>query len=231
MSQGSVTTGSKRFSLSTRYAPKRMRTSGKRSARGYSVTRVPRGQGLPKMLSATLRYYNQFAVTTNGSGIGTAVFYANGMFQPQAGATTHQPHYFDQWMGLYDHFRIVSSKCTFTMLSPANTSTYTLAAFLDDDTTPSNSTYYDGMEREGAVFSDKTLLDSEVHKVSINYNAKTVFGLKATTDSQTGSDSANPTEASTFVCHVSGNGNSTYNLSVFITYDAVFTEQRSVVTS
>jgi len=195
------------------------------------VLRVPKGLGLPKMIRNTHRFNLYPNVTMAGTGLAQIVFYANGMFQPQAGATTHQPHYYDQFTALYDHYRVISSKISARVYTRPDTYAYTMTLFIDDDTTPSVTTQNDAQEREGARFFTQTGGMTETVPLSLSWNAKTAFGVKATNDSMFGSASTNPSENQCFVISMVGTPSANYVFQVFIEYTAEWTELATVGSS
>lgn len=204
---------------------KRARSSGR------SVVKVPYGSGLPKQLIGTYRYAYNLTINTDVNGIGNYVVYANGMTQPLAGVVTHQPHYFEEIMKLYDHYRVISSSITVKPRAMASGNTGRLTVFMDDDTTPSNPAKDDAAEREGAL--TRTIENGNLAHTSItkSFNSKNFFGNKAVTDSFYGNVSSNPTENATYVISINGDASAAYVVDIFVDYKAEFTELASVAQS
>jgi len=209
------------------YAPRKKQ----RQYQPNRIARLPKGKALVQQQEVTLRYHHRTAILTGATGVGSALFYANGMYQPQVGAVTHQPHYFDQLMSLYDHFRVTKSKITVTCGTTPDTFDYILSCFIDDDTTPSLALAHDPIERQGSVFAYRPAQTVGTTQVTKYFNAKDTFGVKGMNDSFIGTATSNPDENATFVASVSGSPAVTYVLSVFIEYTAVLSELASVSSS
>lgn len=209
------------------YAPRKKQ----RQSQANRIARLPKGKALVQQQEVTLRYHHRTAFTTSASGVGSVLYYANGMYQPQVGAVTHQPHYFDQLMSLYDHFRVTKSKITVTCGTTPDTFDYILSCFIDDDTTPSLMNAHDPLERQGSVFAYRPNGTTQTTQVTKYFNAKDTFGVKAMNDSFIGTATSNPDENSTFVVSISGSPAVSYTVSVFIEYTAVLSELASVASS
>lgn len=199
--------------------------------KAMTLYRAPKRTGFPPITRRTHRYSVQTTVTCAGSGYIQTVFFANGMYQPQAGVTSHYPHYFNQMATLYNHYRIVSSKCTTYLLNRPDTNNCIVSMFLDDDSTPSINTQYDAFEREGSVIRTNVNGGTTPIQVTKYFNAKKAFGSKATNDSFIGTVASNPSETSTFIIHVQGTPSAAYALLTVVEYDAVWTELKSVAAS
>jgi len=101
---------------------KKRKTAGTKSKTGYSktytsgvttVSKVPRPL-LGVKYKGTLNYYERnFAIDPVAVGVAASyVFSATGLFDPNITSTGHQPNGFDQMMGLYEHYTVISSKIT-----------------------------------------------------------------------------------------------------------------------
>lgn len=200
----------------------------RRRASRSSIVKVPHGSGLPKILRGTYRYAWTGTATTDINGIGAVVYYANGMTQPEAGAATHQPHYFEEIMKLYDHYRVIKSKITVKPRIVPSTNVHRVSLFIDDDTTPSLINYDDAAEREGAVSALVQPGNQNQTKLTKTFNSKEFFGPKAVTDSFYGTHSTNPTENATFVVAVVGDVSAVYKYDILIEYSAEFSELSTV---
>lgn len=194
-------------------------------------------KGLPLQLKATLKYAEYAVLTMSGSGKSSYIFSCNNLFDPNVTGTGHQPHYFDQYMGLYDHYRVSSSRIkvsfynhtTFTP-TPA-TAGCAIALFIDDDATVSLSNQFDEYEREGSI---NTIVTSNLVSPRIlrkKWNAKTAFGVKANGDAMEGTNGASPTEQQYFIIAVQAEPTDIVTVLVELEYDSTFTEQRTVGSS
>jgi len=223
-SQSSIATQSEATGVS--------RKRGTRAKRSNRLVSVPRGRGMPNFMRATLRWYGQTVLSTDTAGLGRVLFSATSLYNPEVGTAVHQPHYFDQYMALYDHYRVENCKLSYQIVfDPDSTHARTLSMFLDDDTTPSVANYWDAHEREGAVFTTIRNGDNGAARLTLSWNAKQQFGSKATNDSMIGTATSEPAETTTFVCGLQGKASVNYTIGVFMEFTAVFTELKTVASS
>lgn len=108
----------------------------KRSNKVYGYTSQAVG---PPTLLRKLRYCTRVNLD---AGIGSAAvhnFKANGLYDPDSTGLGHQPLGFDQYMLMYDHFKVIGSKISVEFSASANNTTTTNrvigAIYLDDDIT------------------------------------------------------------------------------------------------
>lgn len=187
------------------------------------------GLGFPKKCRAFLKYVDTFELAGAAGALQTYKFRCNGMFDPDVTSTGHQPMYFDTYMGIYDHFTVISSKITFKFCAKAtNLSSFRVATDVNDDTTQTAATI-DAIAEQS---SGKVVLvpaGSNNNYVLVNtWNARKWFGgdpLAA--DSLAGSASADPTEQSIYDLSIQAtDATSTVQaiVNVEILYEAVFDE-------
>lgn len=70
------------------------------------------------------KYAELFSINPGAVGVlGTQIFSANGLYDPDITGTGHQPMGFDQIIPFYDHYVVIASKIT-VWFSPRNTNTY-----------------------------------------------------------------------------------------------------------
>jgi len=192
------------------------------------------GKGLPLQLQATQKYAEYISLNISGGGKGVYLFSCNGMYDPNVTGTGHQPHYFDQYSALYNHYRVTRSKIKVTLydhtLSSTGPTTRGLAMciFIDDDATPSLTNQYDEYEREGNV---STVALANVQTAGVlrkAWNAKRAFGVKANGDAMEGTSAAQPVEQQFFVISVQAEPTDIVTILVELEYNATWTEQKSV---
>jgi len=157
------------------------------------LTVIPRGP-FPRRLRNTVVYEDTISISM-ASGTSTPFRCAlNGLYDPNISGVGHQPMYFDQLMGIYKHYHVISSKTT---ISPASVSAnqYMYVFHESDDSTVVYSAY--NAERPGAVtlcgmgayLSGKTLV--------YRYSSFKTFGKESITDPELqGNATANPSELS-----------------------------------
>lgn len=215
---------------------RRRRTARRRRGTLRLKRTVNTGLGFPLKQVKTLRYAELISVTSTTGIIGKYYFSANGLFDPNITGTGHQPLYFDQMMGLYDHYVVIGSKIECRVVpSSANTSPIAMIIMLDDDTTltPTDIT---GVQEQSQANRLRIIHVNEQNRIymSKKFSAKKVWGkgLMANNDLH-GSATANPAEQSYFniVVQTIGATTATVSVEVLITYIAVFFELKDVAQS
>lgn len=68
--------------------------------------------GMPLTRRSYMRYTDRVVVTSTSGTIGTHIFRANSVFDPDLTVAGHQPMGFDQWIQLYNHYVVVGAKIT-----------------------------------------------------------------------------------------------------------------------
>lgn len=100
--------------------------------------------GFPNTRTVKLRYVHTGSLTIS-SGITTQyVFSANSCYDPDQSGGGHQPYGFDQWSLFYNHYIVVGSKATVSVI-PASTNTAVSSGIIhllatDDSTSSLDST-------------------------------------------------------------------------------------------
>lgn len=112
-----------------------------------------------------LRYHTTVTVTVTAGAVGTHVFRANDLFDPDYTGTGHQPMGFDQMMVFYNHFAV--SNCRIIVNITNTASTFMHAGIrLDASATPLTSAdqilefggiTYDAFEAKSTYGASKTL--------------------------------------------------------------------------
>ena len=207
----------------TKYAPK------PKSRSKYPPIVSFKKQPFPAQLWATLRYKATIAVTLSG-GIYTHLFRCNGLYDPDHTGTGHQPLYFDQLMGIYNHYTVAASTVRASFTS-ASSPIGTFSIYIDDDTSASGD---NGGERPGGV-SVMSNNEASVPTLWKKWSAKDTFGpMWRGQDDLVGTSSTDPTELSFFVIgwqSAGYTGGETCALDVLIEYTAVFDELKTVAQS
>lgn len=199
-------------------------------------TTIGKTLGFPKLMKFKHRYC-QLANLTDSGAVGSVAYSCNGMFQPPAAGGGHQPMYFDQVGAIYDHYCVVGSQITWTIV-PGGTAVqnpYRIITWINDDTTTigtvdalSENTFAQVRLCAGGVNPDKIILHQ-------NWSAKKFFGGSVlANDELKGTISANPVEQSWFqIAFRTLDGSSTVSVYVQaeITYTAIWKELKELVIS
>jgi len=144
------------------------------------------------------RYSDLITIDPAAGLTASHLFNANGLFDPNQTGTGHQPYGFDQWMAIYNHYIVESSKITVKFIS-SNISTTSTSIFiggvaLKDDT----SVETDVNTIREAKSSRYTLVPAQEERSVTNYfNKKTIF-RNSEDGVLRGTASANPSETCVF---------------------------------
>lgn len=191
-------------------------------------------QPFPKQYTSRLKYAETVTITLNGSGLGSYLFSANGLFDPNISGTGHQPMYFDQLMTIYNHYTVTASKIKATPLASGTySSIWTLLK--DDDTGINPTGYYTVIERPDSVTTTEVLVSQPAKPLWQSFDARATFGGDPLAqDSLQGTVAANPTEQTYYVVYCNGGTVGALqgvDVLVEIWYDVVFDELTSISSS
>lgn len=92
--------------------------------------------GFPKQIQIKHRYVESNLITTGLGTVGTLQFSCNGMFDPTVAIGGHQPMYFDNANGVYNHYTVLRSKCTVqAIVEGATPASVICGVYIEDDNT------------------------------------------------------------------------------------------------
>jgi len=201
-----------------------------------SFTRYPVG---PNTLLRKLRYVDSVVINAGAGAAVNHFFSANGLFDPDVSGTGHQPLAFDQYIAMYDHYKVLSSKMTIHPLANPSASTadnqQIITIYLDDDTTSivnMNNMIEQGQTSYMVVNSGAS---APPKGLSRTFNSNTFFSNRKASSQLLGTSSANPSEQCFFNISTSplnGSGDPV-SLAVLVVIDYVvsFTERKSLGSS
>ena len=197
-----------------------------------------KGGAFPKKLKTTLRYTTVISLASAGA-TQSYQFSANGIFDPDLTGGGAQPLYFDQLMGIYDHYTVIGSKIKYTIVPNGNglsQAPYRITTWINDDTVTAGT----NMDAIAQQIGSKTRicnggLNPDKIIVSNKWSAKKWFGgsILANNDLQ-GDASKNPTESSVFQLTyraIDGVSTPTFYVLVEILYVTVFQELKDILAS
>lgn len=187
----------------------------------------------------THRYGETGTITTGTAGALSIInFRANGMYDPYATGTGHQPMYFDQMSALYNHWTVIGSKITVTFCQlPDAAGTrppVTVGCFLNDDTTSTGGFY---AILENAQARHKTMTQNTGVPVTIvnKYSAKKNFGGSIVNNSLfIGTIASDPAEQMYYTLFAESSASITACTVMWklrIDYIAVWTELKDLINS
>lgn len=203
--------------------------SRKKKNTGYKIS-LTKQVGLPRQLVVRHRY-SQFERLTSTTGvIQTKNFRCNGMFDPDASATGHQPMYFDQISAIYNHFTVVKSNIKVTFTPEGGSSFAAFGVFINDDTTVT-PTILGCLEQSSAQNGIMTITTSDPQVRRSYWDAVKAFGPSPlANDNLQGSGSADPTEQQVWTIWCGNSTATTVNIAILveIEYTAVWDELKDV---
>lgn len=173
----------------------------------------------------TMKYYSQAMIDPAAATLGTWVFRANDLVDPDYSFTGHQPRGYDQLSPLYDHWVVLGSKITVKMgHTNAEPQVYTLA-LKDTNTLEATSEDY----IEGRYCKYTITPQEKTSQMSMTYNAKSFFSIKNPQDERElhGQIATKPTEVAWYHISVgepSGTNPAASTVTVLIEYFVQFTE-------
>lgn len=98
---------------------KRARRKTYRKRKKYAIMRSP----ISRKLVTKMKYSEGMTINAPSGGVGTYVFRANSLFDPDYTTAGHQPRGFDQLMTLYDHYTVVGCKISVDFVTQSESST------------------------------------------------------------------------------------------------------------
>lgn len=218
-----------------RFSRKRMRMTIRPRRMNVQKRQAKLGKGLPSKIVITHKYVENVNLTSTAGALATYQFSANGMFDPNITGVGHQPMYFDQLSALYDHYHVIGSKATVRIIpGTANEDQYSIAFYMEDDTTVTPSTVAELQETTNAKIKFVAPNYNFTTFMKQNWSAKKTFGGSVmANDSLKGTPAANPAEQSYYTLAVQAGGATTVALNVQweIEYIAVWNELKVIAGS
>lgn len=111
----------RRASTKRKKAPSRSVSAVAKRRKTYNIAttfrqRIPWAPNLaPEAITVRLTYATSYTIS---SGLQfDKIMSGNGLFDPDVSGTGHQPLGFDEWMALYDRYRVLASTCTVTTIN------------------------------------------------------------------------------------------------------------------
>lgn len=199
----------------------------------------------PKSKLVKFKYFD--TVTLDPSAVPNTpakyVFRGNDLYDPDYTGTGHQPMGFDQWMGWYDHFVVISSKITVTFMTDGVQSASTKGSArvgikIDDDASTSAYTQTI-MESNNNRWTFLNTNSNQFARLTMKASTRKFLGRsKVLSDPELkGSTSASPTEGFYYTLFADWPTGDTTNdpgaiqAAVYIEYLAVLIEPKDVTSS
>lgn len=188
------------------------------------------------------KYTEFFTINPAIGSVGSYVFKANDMYDPNYTGVGHQPYGYDQIQQFFNHFQVIGSKITFTVYPGNNTPPMVMGVKLDD-TNSLTSTNVDAILEQPFVkrklISNGSSQSGKDTQITHTFSGPKFFKIapSAFKGNRTymGTSSSSPSEEAYYLCFVGPTNGSTdltsYDCSVEIEYIARFTEPREVAQS
>lgn len=152
-----------------------------------------------------MKYMDNFQFTTSATNNLTSnqAFRANGIFDPDYTGAGHQPLGHDQWNTFYNHYLVVGSKISVTMVpSVATGNGMTLiGCWLTANANLPTTNMTEMMEKNRGMFQLDYLRNTRCKRVVCKYSPRKFFNVKDTKDNLTrigASFGANPSDVAIF---------------------------------
>lgn len=239
----------KRVRRRSRGGPRKRARMG-RPSRNLSLAAYRRGTGFPPTMKLRHTYVTTLTIAPPIDGSLYVLYVScNGLFKPFGGDPTHQVMFFDQMSTLYDHYRVLGSKCTYSIIPrwdnrqvTAQTSNFTWTPFrvlyrLNDDEVESLTDPETIMENSGTrYFVVPPNTTKGAFKARLRYSPRKVFGKRVSIHDQQGTISSNPPEGHFYelgmhALDTAASQGATFVVSIRVDYLAVWSERKEVVNS
>lgn len=208
----------------------------KRKRRDLSL-QVDRPLGKSRL--AKFSYVAQISINPALGSVGGYIFSANDLYDPDVTSTGHQPYGFDQLMQFFNHFTVLGSKCTASLVNGSSTPCILGIQLRDSSTSISGTSPETVLERPDVTYRMSMASGNGAVSVTKNFSASKYFGMKKSAiinDSEyRGNASASPTEQAYYHVFVSPTVSTddvpATNITVRLEYFAVLNEPKVLTSS
>lgn len=107
--------------------------------------------GFPNSIITKIRYCDQIVITSTLGVLGTYLFAANSIFDPDQTGIGHQPLFRDNFANIYNYYVVLGSKITCTFLSDTPAQTPWIVGITGDDNGTSSTVLATRMELNNSV--------------------------------------------------------------------------------
>jgi len=187
--------------------------------------------GFPNQLNATLKYCDYLFMTCVSGVMNTISINANSLYDPYAPTGGHQPMYFDQMMGIYNHWVVLKARMKVTWVGTAASEAPSIVGiYVNDDATVVPPNWRAMCEQSSAK---STVMPSSATDLPVTvwaqpYDAVKVFGPSPQANSELRGDAvSNPSELSCwtlFFSAMDGISTTSSYVKIEVEYDSVFFE-------
>lgn len=185
----------------------------------------------------THRYYETFDMNSIAGSTATYSFRCNNIADPNWTGGGHQPYYYDQMTGVYNHYTVIGSKITLNIAHAASSNTNsTVCVYVNDDSSV-GPTLNSLVETQKAKYLIMPTAQMDPRRLTNTWSMKKQFGSSAgatINPAVSGTTASAPTEESLYsICVFPQNltSNQTYNCQVMISYIVIWSELKDIVGS
>ena len=215
---------------------KRKRFKRRRRYRSRIPTTVLGKSVIPNRMLVRLKYQDTVSITPAAGSIAYHLFSGMSLFDPDYTGSGHQPHGFDQYMLLYNHYTVLGARITVQFMG--GTESYICGIGMEAGTGTTSARQL-RLERPRTIYKVVPSNTGGPGKSTVTYKfgAKKFFGTKAIVgeDTYKGNTGASPTEDAYFhVFAASSDGSNTIGsikAVVSISYIAMLTEPKALTGS
>jgi hypothetical protein len=194
----------------------------------------------PRSTVVKLRYVADVQLTPTTSAVGSYIFRANNLYDPDYSGTGHQPMGFRQWAAFYNHYVVQKSTILAEMTTLAGAEMVFAGIHLADDAffNVNQTTMIEQGLSNTVTFTGHSGAQ-RVTRIRKNYNAKTFFNVTDIKDNVArigANTSGGPTEEAYFIVYV-GDVNSTstantpFQALITMEFDVIFSEPKELPSS
>lgn len=203
---------------------RRIKPYRRRRRRRPSIMATPSGVHTTRIVK--MRYASTTNVTSTSGVIGSKVFRANSIFDPDYTGTGHQPMGHDTWESLYNHYVVLGSKISVRLMptSTSNTAPGIAGIYLTDSTSVPYTVPSSFLEAKKGTYTHISPGINRLPVVKSFFSAKKYFNVTDVKDnlrSIGAAFGANPTESANFVIWYATLDASTQAMSLVITVDYI----------
>jgi len=200
----------------------------------------PPVNGFPSVMRTSLRYCDNFSLSSASGGVGSNIFRMNSLFDPDYTRTGHQPLYYDQFTPVYGRYRVLYSKLNVSFVPLSD----------DSDAATSGPWIVGVTGNSNGVFSTSATVLSEQNKtftrllprdkaalpvdLTLTYSPKRDLGVDPEDDTVTASTSGNPSSVwwgNVFVSDLNGSGTTTVIVKITMEFEVEFYAQSNIADS
>lgn len=209
------------------YAKKKRRNVRKRvyRKRRSRTAQMSYPSGGPSQRTVKMRYSQSVVVSSTSGVMGTTIFRANSIHDPDYTGVGHQPMGHDTWQTLYNHYVVLGSKISVRLLPSATNASPAIAGiYLSDGSTAPYLTGTTFIEAKKGTFSTFVPDQSRPKNLVSKFSAKKFFNVKDVKDNipTLGSSFGNtPSDASYYQLWYQTLDGSTESIQAVVTIDYI----------